>query len=819
MGAFGGFVLTNKGRNLQAKAQTGVTLNYTRMGVGDGQLGGQSIPVLTKLIGEKKSLAISKLKIQTQGRAVIGAVLSNQDVTTGFYFREIGIYAQDPDEGEILYCYGNAGANAEYIPPVGGADIIEKSIDAIVVVGNAANVTATIDSSLVYATQGDLQDTENRSKKYTDEQIAAIDVNITGEEILTELKKVDGAGSGLDADLLQGKSPSAFLEKATGGTIKGPVVVDTTNQTGKQVSVNAWGDLSASSGGQTVWGNNCYVDQGGKHRFSNTHQTLGASGIRLNYGNIEYFDTGRIATTAGAEFTPVWKTFMPSVSSGGASEFLKGKFAADGDALSLYGVGHVYQALYPEGASKGRKGYMGYPGEGLHSLHIVNDYTDGGINLVTQQGQMAKWNGDELLTRMTTVISGTDLNNVKQTGFYNGDGCPNAPGTGWYYYEVISHTHDPNWVKQTAHDFYTDKVFVRRGQSNAGVTTWYPWRQVVTNETVRVNGGKLEYWNGSEWKPAGLGGAEGVPVGFAANSTTWSKSVSCREGVHSFFPYKDKLYCLDSKGLNKIELADMSLLKTVSPDFDPSHIAVYKDRVYAYSYYNNYTVGVYDLDLNLIFRKDTGKYFRDIAVGNDAFYGVENNCSISYFDLNLNLIRTSPGGPYDTFKNKMVVGSNGRVYFDYYGSNVSPFQYYLRVLDAQLNNVTYYNLGVFDTDFTVTPKGTVAYIYKDSSWSDKPVYVGYVKPDGTSYSFNSGTNMIKCIGGGTVSGFYMFKGNTLDLFSEEALPLASTSYSVTSIWDYSAIVSDSLGGVLVQRKINGDYYLYRVVTRIKFEQP
>ncbi|WP_372011079.1 phage tail protein [Paenibacillus chitinolyticus] len=171
MGAFGGFVLTNKGRNLQAKAQTGVTLNYTRMGVGDGQLGGQSIPVLTKLIGEKKSLAISKLKIQTQGRAVIGAVLSNQDVTTGFYFREIGIYAQDPDEGEILYCYGNAGTNAEYIPPVGGADIIEKSIDAIVIVGNAANVTAEIDKSLVFASQNDLAESEKRLRDYAESHL------------------------------------------------------------------------------------------------------------------------------------------------------------------------------------------------------------------------------------------------------------------------------------------------------------------------------------------------------------------------------------------------------------------------------------------------------------------------------------------------------------------------------------------------------------------------------------------------------------------------------------------------------------------------
>ncbi|MCY9774698.1 kelch repeat-containing protein [Paenibacillus larvae] len=141
--------MTTKGRNLQAKAQTGIELKYTRVGIGDGQLAGQSILALNKLINEKKSLPITKLNIQTAGKAVIGTVLSNQEVTTGFYFREIGIYAQDPDVGEILYAYGNSGENAEYIPPAGGADIVEKSIDVIVIVGNAQNVSAAIESSLV----------------------------------------------------------------------------------------------------------------------------------------------------------------------------------------------------------------------------------------------------------------------------------------------------------------------------------------------------------------------------------------------------------------------------------------------------------------------------------------------------------------------------------------------------------------------------------------------------------------------------------------------------------------------------------------------
>ncbi|HYE80886.1 MAG TPA: phage tail protein [Clostridia bacterium] len=150
--SFGGLILTNRGRNLQAKAQAGAQLNFTRIAVGDGELGGSSILDLNALIHEVKTLDITKFVVLTGGKAVCGGYLSNQDLATGFYWRELGLYATDPDLGEILYCYGNAGADAEYIPAGGGPDVVEKHIDIVSIVGNAPNVTATIDPSLVFAT-------------------------------------------------------------------------------------------------------------------------------------------------------------------------------------------------------------------------------------------------------------------------------------------------------------------------------------------------------------------------------------------------------------------------------------------------------------------------------------------------------------------------------------------------------------------------------------------------------------------------------------------------------------------------------------------
>ncbi|MCM3129027.1 phage tail protein [Paenibacillus provencensis] len=150
--------LTNKGIALQAKAQTGVELKFTRFVIGDGKLNGQAMSALTNVINAKKTMPITKRKMEFPNQATIGFVLSNQDVTTGFYFRELGLYANDPDEGEILYLYANAGDTADYIPAAGGSNIIEESFDVLAFVGQAPNVSANINNSLVYVTHPELEE-------------------------------------------------------------------------------------------------------------------------------------------------------------------------------------------------------------------------------------------------------------------------------------------------------------------------------------------------------------------------------------------------------------------------------------------------------------------------------------------------------------------------------------------------------------------------------------------------------------------------------------------------------------------------------------
>lgn len=148
--SFNNIKFTTKGRNLHAKAQVGAALNFTRIAIGDSDNGGASSDAYDALLNQIHSMNITKLKPTSNGTAIVGGVFNNSGLPA-FYFREIGLFAMDPDLGEILYCYGNAGANAEHIPEGGGSTILERELNIIATVGNATSLTANIDYSM-YAT-------------------------------------------------------------------------------------------------------------------------------------------------------------------------------------------------------------------------------------------------------------------------------------------------------------------------------------------------------------------------------------------------------------------------------------------------------------------------------------------------------------------------------------------------------------------------------------------------------------------------------------------------------------------------------------------
>lgn len=159
MAAFGQMTLTAAGAALLALAQTGTTMNFTRVAIGDGALpGGTDLEDLTALVNELHSLAITSMT--TDGdQAIIRAAHSTAGGSAET-LREIGLFADDPANpgvDEILYCVANAGATADHLPADGGGTVLEIPISITAVITNALNVEATINSSLAYVTHSELQ--------------------------------------------------------------------------------------------------------------------------------------------------------------------------------------------------------------------------------------------------------------------------------------------------------------------------------------------------------------------------------------------------------------------------------------------------------------------------------------------------------------------------------------------------------------------------------------------------------------------------------------------------------------------------------------
>lgn len=151
--SFATVLFTTKGRALQSKSLAGTALRFTRIGMGAGSLGGQSQVTLNAMIDPKVYINVNKVE-KSSNYAIVEGNFLNSDVSTGFYWRELGIYAYDPDLGEILYCYGNAGALAEYIPPQ-SEEIVEKVVRLSVIVGDNANITVQTELA-AFATKKEL---------------------------------------------------------------------------------------------------------------------------------------------------------------------------------------------------------------------------------------------------------------------------------------------------------------------------------------------------------------------------------------------------------------------------------------------------------------------------------------------------------------------------------------------------------------------------------------------------------------------------------------------------------------------------------------
>lgn len=144
MGAFQRAVITAKGQALMAKVISDTAkFTFTKIAVSDTNNSSADLAKLTEIGTVRQSAAVASVVTQNSSNVKVSAYIENWNLTQGYYVRTIGLYATDPDEGEILYSVAVAdesSATADWMPPFNGCGSSSLKITLLTAVSNAADV-------------------------------------------------------------------------------------------------------------------------------------------------------------------------------------------------------------------------------------------------------------------------------------------------------------------------------------------------------------------------------------------------------------------------------------------------------------------------------------------------------------------------------------------------------------------------------------------------------------------------------------------------------------------------------------------------------
>lgn len=158
MAEFSKLVITNKGQALLAKMIAGSgNIEFTKVSASSTTYTDSQLESLTSLSNVKQTSLISKVTRTNDVAIKVEAAFTNTELTTGYYMRALGLYAVDPDAGEILYAVTRETSGNCYMPAYNGITVSGAYVQLVTTVGNAENVSLEVDQAAV-ATIGDIQD-------------------------------------------------------------------------------------------------------------------------------------------------------------------------------------------------------------------------------------------------------------------------------------------------------------------------------------------------------------------------------------------------------------------------------------------------------------------------------------------------------------------------------------------------------------------------------------------------------------------------------------------------------------------------------------
>lgn len=194
-------LITDAGNELSAKTISGGNIKLTHAKAGSGTISEQDLHLQTELVNVKQTLSIESIKYSNAVNN-IEILLDCRGLKEAYDLTQIGIYATDPDAGEILFAIAQT-ENPKHIPAENEVPFYSIDFNFAFALKNNQNMVATIDQS-TFATKEQLSAVDARIDNIivnagsTEDNVELIDMRVdvdgkrhstAGEALRSQLKQ------------------------------------------------------------------------------------------------------------------------------------------------------------------------------------------------------------------------------------------------------------------------------------------------------------------------------------------------------------------------------------------------------------------------------------------------------------------------------------------------------------------------------------------------------------------------------------------------------------------------------------------------------
>lgn len=196
--------LTEAGQALLEKVTAGtVDLDFTKVCASSRVYAESALESLSELSEIKQTNSITKTTV-SGSKVKVEAAFCNKELTSGYYIRAVGLYAADPDDGEILYAVCVETTGTLYMPAYDGVTPYSAYVQLNTSIGDTNSGSVTIYTG-GFATLDDIETLQNNIAElqaligYTDTDIYGVEVDFVNKTF-TRLAGAADLSGGSDFD-------------------------------------------------------------------------------------------------------------------------------------------------------------------------------------------------------------------------------------------------------------------------------------------------------------------------------------------------------------------------------------------------------------------------------------------------------------------------------------------------------------------------------------------------------------------------------------------------------------------------------------------